>query len=365
MKTHMPVMLAAILRWTASAVSLTRKKHKPHWIIMRAVSRTQAAAVLLCCAYGAPAYSGTIHGPFSGTYFFVPSEAVSGTTPNALPFTETFDQYPVPFSFYTSTNGWVQNADDTSHTVPLTELPVTPVEPSLFAGNCLSLNTEGQILYNVTTGHVQNVWIDMSAVMVPSEEVPWEEMISGHQFGLFLDSNNRLNAYCGLTNGFIASGIQFASYPGQSVRLTLQIAYADNLTIPYFRVFIDQTNVVWDAGFRLPDVPSERGGAWLPCAATNRTFNGLGLAGSAHVDNITFSGAYLGVDAPPLIGIAQAVAVFWRSDYGRSYQVEFCEDLAVGDWRPFGDPVLGNGTTNTVFDSAGSAARKFYRLISR
>jgi len=210
-----------------------------------------------------------------------------------MPFTETFDPYPVNYGFAVSANGWIQNISDASRTVAVTELPVTPASPSQFSGNCLSLDTEGATLYNFTTGHIQNVWIDMSVWVVPCEELPWEEMTSGHQLGLCLDSDNRFNVYCGLTNGFVASGSQYAYASGQTVRVTMQIAYADYLTVPYFRISIDQTHVIWDAGYRLPDILSTSG----------------------------------------------------------------------GEWQSFGDPILGDGTTNTVFYTVGSPARKFFRVI--
>jgi len=344
------------------AVPIASEKHTPLRITLRAGFRTGAATILLSCVCWTPAYSLTLHGPFKGCYIFVPSETVSGGTPNALPVTETFDQYPVYNGFHTSTNGWVQNATDSSHIEPATELPVTPGGASLFSGNCLNLDTEGNTLYNITTGHAQNVWIDLSVLMSPCEGVPWAEMISGHQLGMCLDCNYRFNVYCGLTNGFIASDIQFGPSFWRTFRLTVQIAYADSLSVPYFRVFIDQTNVVWNAGYRLPDVPSECGGVWLPCATTNRTFNGLGLVGDGIVDTLTFSDANLGPVASHPTGIAQAVAISWLSDYGRRYQVETSEDLASGEWQPFGEPILGDGTTNTVFDAIGSVSRKFYRV---
>jgi hypothetical protein len=206
------------------------------------------------------------------------------------------------------------------------------------------------------------MWVDLCAWLVPCEDLPHEEMTAGSQLGLCLDSDSRLNVYCGLTNGFIASGVQLGPAPGRTVRITLQIAYADTLTVPYFRISVDQTNVIWDAGYRLPDIPSENGGAWLPCATTNRTFHGLGLAGWGNVDNLAFSDTYLGSDGPPQAGIAQAVAISWLSEYGRLYQVETCEDLVSGEWRPMGDVILGNGETNAVFDTVGSSARRFYRV---
>jgi len=202
----------------------------------------------------------------------------------------------------------------------------------------------------------------MSVLMIPCEALPWGNPETT-QLGLVLDWNNRFMVYCGLTNEFISSGIQFAT-GGQKVRLTLQIANDGNLPVSCFRVFIDQTNVVWGAGYSLPGVPSSGGGgAWLPCATSSRMFCGLGFQGNGAVDSLTFSEAYLGPVDPHQTSIAQAVAISWLSDYGRSYQVESCEDLSGGLWQPFGTPVLGDGKTNTVFDAVGSASSKFYRVM--
>ena len=321
------------------------------------------SAILWGCLCGQFTVAGSIFIPGNGAYIFVPSTPVAGVVPNALPFTETFDRYPVPFWFEPPTNGWKQAASfgDASHTVPATELPVTPGEAYLFSGNCLNFETEGQTLYNVTTGRVQNVWVDMSVLMIPSEDLPREELNAGHQLGLCLDEFYRLNVFCGLTNVFLTSGVQFATWE-QKVRLTLQIAYADNLAVPFFRVYIDQVAVNWSVGCRLPGVASVSGGEWLPCATTNRAFYGLGFMGCGYVDELKFSDTYVGPDAPTQAGISQAVAVSWMSDYGRRYQVETCADLASGMWLPFGAPILGSGTTNTVYDATGSVSRKFYRV---
>lgn len=51
----------------------------------------------------------------------------------------------------------------------------------------------------------------------------------------------------------------------------------------------------------------------------------------------------------------------WSHEEG---QVETCTDLTLGDWMPLGDPVVGNGTTNTVFEPTDAFPRKFYRVTS-
>lgn len=352
MKQQMKDLLGGIIRGTNCVVIAASKKHTSLLTTPQASFRMGAAAVLLGCVCSTSIAQ--------GTYIFVPSELVSGAMPNALPFTETFDKYPAGFGFATPTNGWLCALTDASRTVPSTVLPKDALgEPPLFSGNCLELGTEGNTLYNATTSQAQNVWIDMSVIMTPGE-LP--SVVPGTQLGVALDCDYRLNVYSGLTNVFVPSGIQLATTWGQGLRLTLQIAYNDNLTVPYFRVFIDQTNVIWEAGYRLPDVPSECGGAWLPCATTNRTFNGLGFVDFGYVDALKFSDVNLGPVAPYQTGIKNAVAISWLSDYGQWYQVETSEDLASGEWQPFGEPVLGDGTTNTVFDAIGSVSCKFYRV---
>ena len=294
------------------------------------------------------------------SFISVPSAPVSGVVPNALPFTDTFDQYPVWFFFEPPTNGWKQVASygDLSTILSASEqwLKEYPGDASLFCGNYLNFSTEGQTLYQVTTGRAQNVWIDLSVLMVPSEYPP--ELTSGNQLGLFVDVTSNLTAYCGLTNRFASSGIPFL----RKARLTLQLAYANSLSVPFFKVYIDQVAVRWSAGYRLPDVPSASGGEWLPCATTNRMFCGLGFMGNGGIDALKFSASNLGPDVPAQASLSHAGALSWRSDYGRTYQVETCTNLVGGLWQPFGSQILGDGKTNTVYDTVGSAPSKFYRV---
>jgi hypothetical protein len=109
-------------------------------------------------------------------------------------------------------------------------------------------------------------------------------------------------------------------------------------------------------------VPSASGGEWLPCATASRLFCGLGFTGCGCVDALAFSAANLGPAAAAPAGIVPAVAVSWLADYGRRYQVESCTDLTAGVWQPFGAPILGDGTTNTVFEATGARPGKFFRV---
>ncbi|MGB8169466.1 MAG: hypothetical protein WCF18_18345 [Chthoniobacteraceae bacterium] len=63
------------------------------------------------------------------------------------------------------------------------------------------------------------------------------------------------------------------------------------------------------------------------------------------------------------INIAHAVEIWWPSVTGRLYQVQWASELAPAVWSDFGPPVLGNGTTNSVFDSTRQTEKRFYRII--
>jgi len=59
---------------------------------------------------------------------------------------------------------------------------------------------------------------------------------------------------------------------------------------------------------------------------------------------------------------AGSILLRWNSDAAKSYQPEYLADLTPGAWTALGSPVAGNGSTNTVFDSSGSSAQRFYRI---
>jgi hypothetical protein len=57
------------------------------------------------------------------------------------------------------------------------------------------------------------------------------------------------------------------------------------------------------------------------------------------------------------------VAICWRSETNRMYQVQYRTNALPGTWFPLGTPVQGNGATNCVTDAvAPSNPRRFYRV---
>lgn len=331
------------------------------------MTKTIAALAALTWMAGGPPFAsaGSFWVGSVGTYISVPTVQAAGAKANAMPYAETFDAYPVDTPASGWTNGWSVLLGDASCVRPASDVSGNSGDASLFTGNLLDLETEGQTLSNVTTGQVQNVWIDMSVVMIPGEDLPPADHKSQQLLGLCVDASNVLCAYCGgPSNRIVSSEIQVGdlySAPPK-VRLTLQIAFADALPLPYFKVFLNQQALYWGEGYSLPGVASVNGGEWLPCESTNRCFCGVNFIGNGRVDNLRISNTYLGPDTAVQAGIEQAVAISWFSDYGRTYQIETCSDLSSNAWQPFGAPIIGTGKTNAVYEAIGSSPHKFYRV---
>ncbi|MFN7138729.1 MAG: C-type lectin domain-containing protein [Limisphaerales bacterium] len=66
---------------------------------------------------------------------------------------------------------------------------------------------------------------------------------------------------------------------------------------------------------------------------------------------------------PVSVSIERAVAIQWKSEFNKSYQVQRTTDLANGPWVNFGGVVAGSGSTNSVFDLADPVHPRFYRII--
>ena len=330
---------------------------------MNVLARISAAVWVGCCITAPSAIAGSIWLGSVGTYISVPTVQATGAKANAMPYAETFDAYAVDTPLSSLTNGWSALPGDASSIRPASDVSDIPGDASLFAGNHLNLETEGQALFCATTGLAQNVWIDMSVAMAPGERPP-ADWNTRQMFALCLDEFNVLHAYCGPSNRVVSSGIQLGDsfFITPKVRLTLQIAFGDALPLPYFKVFLNQQALYWGEGYSLPGVGSANGGEWLPCESTNRSFYGVSFIGYGLVDNLKISDAYLGPETAVRAGIERAVVISWLSDYGRTYQVETCSDLSSNAWQPFGAPIIGTGKTNTVYEATGSSAHKFYRV---
>jgi hypothetical protein len=173
---------------------------------------------------------------------------------------------------------------------------------------------------------------------------------------------------------------------GRGVILTVGGAHSDHTGV-YWHVITDATqqhpsyagvvkglfNQGDDVHVRLV-VRGNRFEAYINGSATPNTFlesdaypvGGVGLYHGAtpgeSFDNIRLECH----PSPPLeINIDHAVEVWWRSVAGQLYQVQSASHLAPAQWSDLGSPVLGNGTTNSIFDSTRHSAKRLYRVILR
>jgi hypothetical protein len=61
--------------------------------------------------------------------------------------------------------------------------------------------------------------------------------------------------------------------------------------------------------------------------------------------------------------IRMAVQISWASASNATYQVQWAGRLDTNTRRNIGAPVLGNGTTNAVYDPLGLGDSRFYRVL--
>jgi hypothetical protein len=65
----------------------------------------------------------------------------------------------------------------------------------------------------------------------------------------------------------------------------------------------------------------------------------------------------------PNLFIWPAIELGWFSDTNQTYQVQWRSELDTNTWFDFGLPVLGNGTTNFLFDTTRTSPKRFYRVV--
>jgi len=108
--------------------------------------------------------------------------------------------------------------------------------------------------------------------------------------------------------------------------------------------------------------------AWMPLAgqapSTNRvaarvTDNGVPPLSADQAFTII-------VGLPPKLSVAvleaDQFALSWPSLPGRSYQMEYSDDLTAGPWTALGGPLLGTGAVLTATSDLAAPAQRFYRL---
>ena len=70
------------------------------------------------------------------------------------------------------------------------------------------------------------------------------------------------------------------------------------------------------------------------------------------------------VPTRPRLTIDHAVEVMWTSEAARLYQLQWSSQIDTNLWTNFGNPVVGTGSTNSVFDRVSGSDGRFYRVLT-
>ncbi len=76
-----------------------------------------------------------------------------------------------------------------------------------------------------------------------------------------------------------------------------------------------------------------------------------------------FSFRRVGAGLPSTTRIDRAVQISWASSSNQLYQVQWAVRANTNAWYDFGTPLLGNGATNSVSDTAADRDQKYYRVL--
>lgn len=305
-----------------------------------------------------------------------PNEYSCPAATNAIPHAESFETYD-DGALLNESSGWSSGEGDES-IVSAEAYAYDAVRPiDTTQSQILRLDTQGNHLFHSVTGSQEHVWVDMMVRFSGSDTEPWIYDQDATQLILYpqlvLNDYNtvlfsRLCAYA-RTNS-LSEAVFVAAESDLDLmawhRLTLHLAYPKESGDAFFAVALDLETLQWPGGELLPGEPSPTGkGAWLRCASLSqgRLFPGLAFNGCGRLDDLVVTDQYRGPKTDATVDIKQAVAISWNSDYGRSYRVDYCTDLAAADWQPLADKIVGEGRSERVYDQIQDIPRRFYRVV--
>lgn len=178
----------------------------------------------------------------------------------------------------------------------------------------LQIDTEGMTLSNLftNTAGLTNVYIDMMIQLWQSEDGPPAQLMSDDQVqaALYLNESSNLVVFHSFPYGAVYSNefsviTNITVQPEEWVRLTVTMDYlTDSLDLgggviinldKYFKVAINQTDVVHEKGFASPSTADTNPGSWFVCAnrptATEYHLSSVNWAGRATLDDLIVSKA--------------------------------------------------------------------------
>ncbi|HEV2691389.1 MAG TPA: hypothetical protein VG347_00685 [Verrucomicrobiae bacterium] len=97
-----------------------------------------------------------------------------------------------------------------------------------------------------------------------------------------------------------------------------------------------------------------------------RTLSTPGGTDGTGAGNVSAEASVVAATPNPVAGVQiyRAVEIAWPSVSNQVYQVQWSSDMSGSNWADFQNPVIGNGTTNVVFDTVGAQVNRFYRVMS-
>ena len=164
----------------------------------------------------------------------------------------------------------------------------------------------------------------------------------------------------GTSGSYMEDSFRYVDLPS-SISLNAGETYVlgANLTtsiIPYLNSAIEGVNFLSDADIVLEryKFDSTSGGGGFQYPNQGEDFNEAFLG-----PNLLFT-----LFSSGSISIHPAVEIDWASTFGTAYQVQYSTNLVSTNWFNLGPTVIGNGSTNHVFDSTRDSGEKFYRFIT-
>jgi uncharacterized repeat protein (TIGR03803 family) len=100
--------------------------------------------------------------------------------------------------------------------------------------------------------------------------------------------------------------------------------------------------------------------------ASDGAFYGVTQNGGAYGKGVVFRLGVPGADAPRIQASATGAgraSLSWVALVGRSYQLQFKTNASQTNWQNSGASFKATNAITTVVDSAGSAPKRFYRLV--
>jgi len=293
-----------------------------------------------------------------------PPEFGSPTT-NSIPFQDSFEQYHHGQSI-AGTNGWAAEDPDaitvlTTNYVSAGQYPLPPATHT----NALMSSGSADMLVE---GESPHVWVDLMVNPWRWDQDDPPAVQESAQTAFCVSTAGYIRALCSWqstggeqTNGWLT--LQHAPVSEQEwFRLTCHFAYQPDGSNNYFAVQVNSVSATHAYGELLPSDGSG-GGPWLRCPSNSITaFPGISFFGAGYIDDLVVTDSFIGPTNAPSTLIWTAVEIGWQSEFGMKYQAEWCTDLLTPEWAPLGEPVYGNGTSNSVFDSMRNVDHRFYRV---